>query len=222
MERYAVTITGLSPMLMHNDNLTWAEVLKRWEMVPANKKASVPGDDRSPAWRWLGNCYHDSGTLEVPSDNLMTCLREGGKGIPTGKRGATFKAATQSGILVDQAAWPLLVRGKAVAWSELEALAEVNDYAAHEAKARELGFELFAKPARVGQSKNVRVRPRFDAWAAAGTVTIIDERITGQVLADILAYAGAFCGLGDWRPSSALKAPGPFGRFSAEVKRIEG
>jgi hypothetical protein len=218
--RYQVMIQGQSPLLMHNDNLLWGEVLKAWEMVPANKKSSTPGDDRSPAWRWLGNCYHDADVLAMPSDNLMTMFREGGKGIPTGKRGASFKAATQSGILVDRVSWPLLVRGKTIAWSDLLALRDVGDFAVHEEKARAMGFELFAKRARLGQSKHVRVRPRFDDWATSGTVTILDDRITQAILGDIVTYAGAFCGLGDWRPSNALKSPGPFGRFTATIKAI--
>lgn len=220
MKRYKIELKGLSPLLMHSDNLAWAAVLERWQRVPSNKKVSVAGDDRSPAWRWIGACYHDSGALAIPSDNLMTCLREGGVAVPTGKRGGTFKAATQSGILVDQAAWPLMVRGKTVAWSDIEALVNEEDFAKHEARSRELGFDLFAKRAKVGQSKHVRVRPRFDEWAAAGTVSIIDDQITEQVLSDILDHAGAFCGLGDWRPARSLKSPGPFGRFAATVSAL--
>lgn len=218
MKRYRIELKGLSPLLMHPDNIPWAAVMDAWQRVPANKKVSVAGDDRSPAWRWLGSVYHNSGVLAIPSDNLMTCLREGGVAVPTGKRGGTFKAATQSGILVDQVAWPLTIDGKTVAWSDLEALAKEEDFAVHEARVRELGFELFVKRAKVGQSKHVRVRPRFDRWAAAGTITVIDSQITDQVLSDILVHAGAFCGLGDWRPSRGLKSPGPFGRFEATVK----
>lgn len=220
MKRYKIELKGLSPLLMHAYNLSWAALLEKWQRVPANKKISVAGDDRSPAWRWIGYCYHDGGTLSIPSDNLMTCLRGGGVAVPTGKRGGTFKAATQSGILVDQIAWPVMVRGKTVAWGDIEALVSEDDFEKHEARARELGFELFVKPGKVGQSKHIRVRPRFDEWAATGTVTIIDDQITEQVLCDILDHAGAFCGLLDWRPDRSLKSPGPFGRFAATVTAI--
>ena len=38
MRKYAVEIEGLSPLLMHNDNLEWSDNLKKWRNDPANKK----------------------------------------------------------------------------------------------------------------------------------------------------------------------------------------
>lgn len=219
MRRYEVRLTGQTPLLLHHDNLQWAEVMQAWGRDPANKKTSVAGDDRSPAWRWIGNLYTEAGRIVVPSDNLMTLLREGGKRCPTGKRGATFKSQTQSGILIDTASWPLFVDGKEVPYAPIHALIENTNYQAHEAKAKELGFELFAKRARVGQAKHVRVRPRFDRWETAGTLTVLDEGITTEILQLILSYAGAYAGLGDWRPSSP-KSPGPFGKFTAVIKEM--
>ena len=102
-------------------------------------------------------------------------------------------------------------------WPALAALREESDYAAHEAAAVAQGFELFAKAAKVGQSKHVRVRPRFNAWSCSGTITVFDETITAEVLSQILEQAGIYCGLGDWRPSSPSK-PGPWGRFRATAK----
>lgn len=221
MKRYNVSLTGASALLMHHDNIQWADMMKRWAMDPANKKGSVAGDDRSPAFRWIGNLYHDAGRIVIPSDNLMTVLREGGKRCPTGKRQGTFKAQTQSGILVDQIAWPLLIGGKEVPYAPFKALAGANepDFAVHEQAARDQGFELFVKRAPIGNAKHVRVRPRFDNWTCSGTITVVDETLTLDVLNNILTFAGAFAGIGDWRPS-APKSPGPFGRFTAEIKAV--
>jgi len=66
----------------------------------------------------------------------------------------------------------------------------------------------------------VRVRPRFDNWSCGGTVTVFDDMITTDVLKNILTFAGTYAGLGDWRPSSP-KSPGPFGKFTAEVKQVK-
>lgn len=214
--KYNVRITGVNPLLMHQDNLSWAEVMAKWAMDPANKKWSVAGDDRSPAWRWIGNLYVDGGLVVIPSDNLMTVLREGGAKCPTGKKGATFKRQTQSGLVVDQSAWPVLVNGATVPYAPVRDLIENPDFAAHEAAVQKLGFTLFTKRARIGQAKHVRVRPRFDNWAAEGTVTVFDDQITGEVLQNVLTFAGAYAGIGDWRPSSP-KSPGPFGKFEAKV-----
>jgi hypothetical protein len=157
---YTVTITGESPLLMHYDNLSWAEVMKTWAMDPGNKAGSVAGDDRSPAFRWIGCLYVDAGKIVIPSDNLMTVLREGGKRCPTGKGQTTFKSQTQSGIVVDQIAWPLVVsNGKTIPYSAIEALTKEPDFAEHEKLCKSLGFELFTKRAKIGTAKHVRVRP---------------------------------------------------------------
>jgi len=218
MDRYEVKITGVSGLLMHADNLQWAGEMKRWESDPENKKNSTAGDDRTPAFRWLGCLYHDAAHVGIPSDNLMTAIREGSTKVPTGKKGGSFKKQSQSGIVVDQVIWPLVTPAGLVRWPDCKALLSVLDYAEHEAAAQRLGFELFAKRAKVGMAKHVRVRPRFDTWEASGTVTVTDETITESILQKILDCAGMYCGLGDWRPSSKV-SPGPWGRFVAEVSK---
>ena len=83
---------------------------------------------------------------------------------------------------------------------------------------KKLGFELFLKRAKIGQSKHVRVRPFFLNWSAVGSILVMDSQITREALTDILEAAGAYKGLGDWRPSS--KTPGPYGTFSAIVTPV--
>lgn len=75
---YTVTLTGASPLLMHADNRQWAADMEAWTADPENKRSSKAGDDRTPAWRWIGYCYHDGQHVGIASDNLMTVLREGG------------------------------------------------------------------------------------------------------------------------------------------------
>lgn len=217
-KRYSIRIEGSRSLLMHHDNIRGGERVKGWQRDPLNRDLSVAGDDRSPAWVWLTYCYQDGSQIVIPADNLMTTLREGAKRVPTGKRGS-FKSQSQSGILVDQESWPLLVNGRGIPWAPLEALANELDFEKHEAAASALGFELFVKRARVGTAKHVRVRPRFSNWSCEGTVTILDETITKGILTDILSQAGKFAGLGDWRPSSP-KSPGPFGTFTATVEAL--
>lgn len=220
MKRYAVRLTGETPLLMHQDNLAWAEVMNQWRLDPANKKASVAGDDRTPAWRWLGNLYIEGGKVVIPADNLMTVLREGGKKVPTGKGQESFQRYTQSGVIVDQSAWAVCVNGREIPFQPLKALIGITDFEKHLSTAQELGFELFVKRAKIGAAKHVRVRPRFDGWSAQGTLTVLmDDIITTQILESILTIGGAYCGLGDWRPSSP-KSPGSFGKFTAVVKEL--
>ncbi len=218
--KYKVELTGVTPLLMHRDNIDAGAIVRAWTKDPANKKASVAGDDRTPAWTWLGYCYHDDKQLVIDADCLMSMLRDGGKkcSAPTGK--GSMKAATQSGIMINELGWPLLANGKSVSWPKVSALQEEEDFDAHCKAVEEMGFVLFAKRARVGTSKHVRVRPRFDKWSASGTLTVLDDQITTDVLAMILRHAGFYVGLCDWRPGSP-QAPGQFGRFSVAVEEMK-
>jgi len=217
---YRVTLIGNSPLLLHADNLTWRGELERWQSDPENKRTSKAGDDRTPAWKWVGYCYHDGTHVGIASDNIMTTLREGGAKVPMpGKKNQTFKRPSQSGLIVNEWVWPIMTPVGLVPWPTLDALKEEPNYSAHEAVAIAHGFELFAKSAKVGMSKHIRVRPRFNAWSASGTITVFDESITTEVLVNILDMAGMYCGLGDWRPSAPSK-PGPWGRFRAELERM--
>jgi len=214
IRNYSVTLEGLTPLLMHWDNIEWADQMEEWKKDPANKAQSKAGDDRSPAFRWIGSVYHDGKTVCMASDNLSRCMMEGGTLVPTGSsRGAkTFKAQTQSGMKVDDMFVPLLVEGKTIPWAPIEALMAKNKFTDHMEAAKTLGFRLFTKRAPInGRSKHIRVRPRFDSWSLEFTITVWDDGITEHVLRNILEYAGNYRGLCDWRPGSPT--PGPYGMF---------
>lgn len=217
--QYKITLTGNRDLLLHHDNLAFEPLKKQWQTDSANREKSVAGDDRTPAWTWIGYIYHDADKLVINHENLMTTIREGAKRVSTGKRGATFKAQSQSGIHIPDASWPLLVEGVPIPWAEIQKIEKESDFSVHEKTAEKLGFELFVKRARVGTAKHVRVRPRFTNWSCAGIAMVLDDTIKQETLSEILANAGRFAGLGDWRPSSP-KSPGPFGTFTATVEAV--
>lgn len=218
MRNYEVRIIGKTPLLMHADNIEWADFIQRWLGDPNNRKLSKPGDDRSPAFRWIGSLYHDGESVSLPADNLMRCLMEGGAMVTVGGGRArkTFKSQTQSGCMVAEAYWPITVKGKRIAVAPIEALKQERDFDKHQEAAAKLGFSLFLKRARIGQSKHIRVRPRFDSWEASGTLNVWDEQLTENVVRQVLEFAGQYKGLGDWRPGG--KTPGPHGMFAVEIK----
>lgn len=219
MRTFKVTITGKTPLLMHHDNIEWADDMELWKDNPDNRKGSKAGDDRSPAWRWLGCVYHDGVRIGIPQANIMKCLMEGGVMVPVpgGKRGKTFKSQTQSGMMSAEPYWPLLINGAQIKWADVERLMNEEVFANHKAAARALGFELLVKRAAVGTSKHIRVRPQFAAgWQCSGSIAVWDEQITDKALRDIFAFAGQYKGIGDWRPG-APKKPGPYGTFEAKI-----
>lgn len=218
IRKYEFKITGLTPLLMHHDNIDWADQMTTWKNDPANKKKSVAGDDRSPAFRWIGNLYHDGEHVAMSATNLSKAIMEGASMVPVGKGAKTFKAQSQSGMAIDQPFLKVAVSdGRLVPMEAIRPLMAEADFAEHKIAAQALGFSLFVKRAKVGTSKHVRVRPMFDQWSISGSVSVWDDAITQRALADFFSYAGEFKGLGDWRPSSAT--PGSYGRFVAEVKK---
>ncbi len=71
--------------------------------------------------------------------------------------------------------------------------------------------QKFVLDARWGRNKNTGgavwvVRPRVDDWELEFTLDLLqDERCEGDMLKEILNYAGLYVGIGAWRPK--------FGRF---------
>jgi hypothetical protein len=213
IRQYRVKLEGLTPLLMHWDNIDWADQMEQWKSDPANRKGSKAGDDRSPAFRWIGSVYHNGSEVCVASDNLSRCLMEGGAMVPVpgGKSGKTFKSQTQSGMRVDEMFVPLQVGGKTIPWKPISQLMVEPSFSAHIETAKKLGFRLFTKRARIGQSKHIRVRPRFEGWTLEFSISVWDDQITEDVLQSLFDYAGTYKGLCDWRPGS--KTPGPYGMF---------
>ena len=222
MQQYEITMTGLTPLLMHQDNLSFGEKIQAWRKDPANKELCVSGDDRSPAWTWLGYLYHDGKTVGIPADNLMTLLREGGAKVKTGKMQETYKKHTQSGIMIDQQQFPITVGGNTISVIGLSKLIGDTEFLHHIEAVEAEGFELLVKRAKVGMAKHIRVRPLFRQWTAQGKITVLDPDLSGltkPILESILKQAGTLVGVGDWRPSSP-KSSGTFGTFSVLVRKV--
>lgn len=224
MRELQLKITGdRMPMIMHADNIEWADRMEEWKNEPANKARSKAGDDRTPPWRWIGCLNFDdpeTGIITIPSEYIMRCIMGGAAEVPTGKGRKTFKEQSQSGILSRELHWPLYVNGRTISMSAIQQLMTLATFKQHIEAAHDLGFKLFVKRARIGSSKHIRVRPRFYNWSTVGELIIIDDQINDKVLTNILDIAGRLKGLGDWRPSA--KTPGPFGTFKAEIVNGNG
>jgi hypothetical protein len=219
---YEITIEGRSPLLMHHDDLDWSDQMAAWLLVGNNKISSKAGDDRAPAWKWIGSLYHDDQFVGLDQECIMRCLMDGGAAVPDPKSNSskkTLKSETQSGIIPIDTLWPLTIDGRNVEFGPIAKMVKQDDFAKHQLFARQAGFELWAKRATIGASKHVRVRPRFDKWQVRGKLEVVEERLTLEVLQRILDYCGHYKGLGDWRPGSP-KRPGPFGRFSARIVAV--
>jgi hypothetical protein len=209
-------ITGVTSYLMHADNVEASDTLMTARKVPGKK--GVAGDDRSPAWGWKTYLYHDGEHLCVPCQALMVAMRKAGANFKT-KGKSTLKSESQSSIIFATDLLPIRTSGgKLVKVSDVDKIPKDMDFDEQKVHVEsKLGFVLDVRRAAVGTSKHVRVRPKFlTGWSVRGECAIEDDRISVATFGELLTYAGNFCGIGDWRPSSP-KAPGPHGRFTATV-----
>lgn len=211
-------LTGTTALLFHADDVMASDDLEAWRKDPANKNRSKAGDDRSPAWTWQTYLYqnHD-GVIAWPSANLMVGLRQAGARIVMQKQ-RTFKEATQSGIVISSEYLDFRYgKNRQLAFADVDAFRD-DPFTKHIEAARDLGFSLFVKRAKIGQAKHVRVRARFEpGWKIHGTLTVREPAITFDILKKILEISGDG-GQGDWRP--ACKTPGPFGMYEAVLKKV--
>lgn len=216
MKQYNIRLTGRSPLIMHGQNLDFEEAVSKWQRSPAAKK-TPKGDDRHPAFKWIGYLYHDGENAVIPTDNLMTTFREGGTMVSSGGK-TTFKAQTQSGARVVTPA-TLLVGGKPCSVKRILSMCGELDFTAHRKAVSEAGFDLLLKGCKVGMARHTRVRPYFADWSCEFRLDVWDPTLTLEVLQQVWDNAGAFKGLCDWRPGSPKS--GQYGTFDAEIRLVK-
>lgn len=212
---YRFVLTGITPILFHNNDVEAQDRIKEWQKDPDNKQFSKKGDDRSPAWLWQSYLHSDGQHVAIPQDVIMKMLGKAGAKVPTGKGTETFKSMSQSGIVPATEFFKFTTGEHQVKLSDIYALRD-QPFSVQAQEVKRLGFQLFVKPVRVKSSSHVRVRPRFNTWGVEGVVTITEPAITPAILERFFQIGGKYCGLLDWRPN-AKESPGPYGTFSAEV-----
>jgi hypothetical protein len=217
MDAFDFEITGITPLLMHHDNIDGADVIKAWQQDPQNKGLQKKGDDRSPAWTWTHYLYVDAqNKICVPAANLASAMTKAGAMMPGAGR-SSLKKTSAAGLMFPNEHFPLLVKGKEVSAKPFFDLGAPGDFAKHQALAAKHGIQLWPKRAKVGTAKHVRVRPRFDDWAIRGRVVpLLPEFEDIRVVAELFNLMCSRIGLCDWRPGSPY-SPGFFGRANVKV-----
>lgn len=220
--KYQFTLTGLSPLIVHADKIEAADEVSKWQ---AAHKDTPRGDDRYPAWRWLTYVYHDGEHFAFPSANMMRCLIKAGTlKVLKGKK--TYKQLVPASVVFDDEFLEFYgPKGKIPIEPFIEAKAKMNGSGGEDAfdeqkdLAEDHGFAIDMRRVTVQQSKHIRCRPFFREWKVVGHLEKISNDISDADLAELFNIAGSSVGIGVWRPSSP-QSPGPFGRFTAEVKKV--
>lgn len=214
---------GKTPLLLHQDNIEFGDEIEAWRLAAENQKKAgkKKGDDRSPAWTWLGYLPFDPDTGEaaIPAHYLTSMLAAAGTQIPTGKGTKSYKEAACAAVFPLLDFFPLTTKGKPFNVAELTTqLHAEEDFRQHLVKVRAAGFDLDMRRAKVGAGKHVRVRPKFMQWEVTGDVRVELDRIPQDILTSVFRIMGDR-GLGDFRPSCVR--PGRFGMFGVELKKAK-
>lgn len=216
--QFEFTLTGITPLLMHADDVEKADELMEWRKHPDNKNKSKAGDDRTPPWTWMTYAYYDEeGKITMPQECIMAALSKAGAQFKL-KGNTTFKSLSQSGLLIHEEFCNFTTNGNTITTAQLSKFKDA-DFKTHCDEAKKLGFELFVKRATIGQSKHVRVRPKFKNWQITGHIETLASEFTEAILTQMMELCGLRVGLGDWRPSAPSK-PGRYGKFSCNLVKV--
>ena len=178
-------ISGTSPLLMHNGQLAdpMSEHAKSIARITA-KRRKVEADHRELARQeFLGGLYLSGGVPCIPAEMMEAALV---KSAMHEKRGPAAKA----GLFV-----PGNIRLDYDGPSDPHHLWEDPRF-------------RFRCLVRVGTSRLIRTRPRFDNWACTLTIEYMPDLLNPREVTSFIVTAGTLVGIGDWRPK--------FGRFMAE------
>lgn len=186
---FTITIEGTAPLLMHSSRLSdpldpAAKALKK-----ASSKRSKTDEDHAAVAEaeFRGGLYLDPDVGPyIPGENIMASLVAGAKLNKLGVK-------VTRGLLIKSDVNPIVYSGPRDAdglW------ADPNH--SHRASVK------------VGTSRVIRTRPIFREWLTEAEGTLDESQLDITELSAIAENAGAFIGLGDWRPR--------FGRFIAKVE----
>ena len=188
--RFRITITGTAPMLMHNGRLANPLDPATQALKALTAKRKKTDDDLIDIARaeFLGGLYIDPDVGPyVPGENVERAILDAAK---LTKNGMNVKR----GLFIETDVNPIAYHGPRTA----EGLWEDEN------------FRLI-RTVRNQQNRVSRCRPMFTDWRTSAEGTLDESVLDFRTLASIVEQAGAYVGLGDWRPR--------YGRFTADLER---
>jgi hypothetical protein len=193
MERVAVTIEGVSPILMNK--FSDAAAMK----TEGGTSATFIGSKGTPREQATGKLYiDDAGVIHLPGPNIFRAIIDAGSFHKAGKS----KITTQKTSLVPAA----------VALLELTC-------PFFSPKGEELKWEVDSRSVVIPSTggRIMAHRPRIDSWGLRFTLEVDTGMFALPLVRALLDDAGKRIGLGDFRPARK----GPFGRFVVTAWAVE-
>jgi|CXWL01.1.fsa_nt_gi copper chaperone CopZ len=188
MDTLQVTLTGQSPLLMHNVRLAnpLDPITKEMRAISSKRKKTEAELAKLAELEFLGGLYCDKlvGPY-IPGVVLEAALRGAARGHMRGKD-------IERGVMVMEDKLPLKYKGP----RDPELLFAAPEF-------------VDVRSVAIDRKRIMRCRPIFLSWAALATVSFDEKIINRQEVVQYLEEAGFKCGLMEMRPR--------YGRFSVEV-----
>lgn len=199
MDRFSITIRGISPIMTNRMTQEQLEGLRDKTKKKAKSAAALPAQTEAEQKIY----YNADKEPVIPKENLMSCLIEAGKFIRLdGKRQLSTKDTTiVPGILwLEGLSFPILKPNGA--------------------DPSHWGLAEWKYDMRQGRNPNggeavCIVRPRWDEWALRFDALMETEELSENAFRQLFDYAGRRIGLCDFR----TERKGFFGQFVVDVWR---
>jgi hypothetical protein len=190
MIEFTITLTGTSPLLMHNSRLAnpLDPATKALKKYTSKRNKTEEDHEQLARLEFDGGLYFQDGIGPfIPGENISRCLVDGAKLTKQGVK-------VTRGLVIKTDVNPLAYSGPR-----------------DEQGLWDKGWRHMAS-VKIGTSRTMRCRPWFPQWSVRAEGMIDPSVLELSDVTGIADNAGAFIGLGDWRPR--------FGRFTATVEKI--
>jgi hypothetical protein len=189
MQTIKFKITGIAPLLMHNNRTVdrFDPITKKLKEYTSKSAKSKTDDDELALRRleWEAGLYLDENGPCLTADTVLGMVISGAKKSRQGKQAA-------AGVYETSPTYSLQYTGPRTA-DELYAAGRFED----------------CRTVRIGDKSIMRTRPRFSDWSCVISLHFDETMVDRSVLLKALEDAGERIGICDYRPR--------FGRFLVTV-----
>lgn len=179
MESLKATLTGVSPLLMHNGQLAdpTNEFTKQLKAITSRKKKTDADHLEVRKVEWFGSLYIDpDGVIAMPANNILAGVIEGARKNKNGKQ-------AEAGIYEVLPYFPLRYDGP----KDPEKLYETKGFVDYRAVV-------------VNQGRVMRSRPCFRRWELDVELMVDTDLINMPAARQALVVLGEQIGIGDFTP----------------------
>lgn len=199
MSKFSVTLTGVTPFLMHNAQLSdpFNQVVRDMKRINAKKTKKTDEDMIEVArLEFTGGLYYEPALGPVILQKMIHATTLNG-----GKLTRERPMVVRAGLAYDQLSYRLEYDGP----RDIESLwgGGTSKFVSRESIS-------------VQSSRVMRTRPVFDDWAVSFTVEFDTSELDPEKYVEFVQKAGKMVGIGDWRPEKN----GQMGKFTADITEL--